>query len=239
MKFARARTPDGIVAGNYDNGSLKSESMVYEIGSDANLLAPVSPSTLYCVGRNYTSTNDYMDYEHPTEPDFFIKPSVATHPPESSIPYPTFSDEVTYAGELAAVVGERCRNVAPDNVGDILRGYTIMNDVDALDQQGRTARKAFDGSAPLGPCIETDIDPNNIEIRTVINGEERQRSNTGSMIFRAQDVVSYLSERLTLLPDDVIAFGSPANPGFIEPGDKIEITYEGIGTLRNIVENKN
>ncbi len=236
MKIARAQTPDGIVTGTYKNGSLRSRQGVYQIGPDANLLAPVSPSTLYCVGRNYMSTNDLMDYEHPTEPDFFIKPCVAAHPPESPIPYPTFSNEVTYAGELAAVVGEKCRNVSPDDVEEMLRGYTIMNDVDALDQDGRTARKAFDGSAPLGPWIETDIDPININIRTLINGEERQRSNTESMLFNPHDVVSYLSERLTLLPDDVIAFGSPANPGLIEPGDEIEITYEGIGTLRNTVE---
>ena len=236
MKIARTQTPDGIVTGTYENGSLRSQQGVYEIGPDANLLAPVSPSTLYCVGRNYMSTNDLMDYEHPTEPDFFIKPCVAAHPPESPIPYPTFSNEVTYAGELAAVVGEKCRNVSPDDVEEMLRGYTIMNDVDALDQDGRTARKAFDGSAPLGPWIETDINPININIQTLINGEERQRSNTESMLFNPHDVVSYLSERLTLLPDDVIAFGSPANPGLIEPGDEIEITYEGIGTLRNTVE---
>lgn len=235
MKIARAQTPDGVVTGDYENGLLESGEKVYEIGSDADLLAPVSPSTLYCVGRNYTSTNDLMDYDHPTEPDFFIKPSVATHPPDTPIPYPTFSDEVTYAGELAAVVGETCKNVAENDVDDILRGYTIMNDVDALDQEGRTARKAFDGSAPLGPWIETEIDPIGINIRTLINGKERQNSNTDSMIFNPSEVISFLSERCTLLRNDVISFGSPANPGLIEPGDEIEITYEGIGTLRNTV----
>lgn len=235
MKIARAQTPDGVVTGNYENGVLKSEENTYEIGAEADLLAPVAPPTLYCVGRNYTSTNDLMDYDHPDEPDFFIKPSVATHPPQAPIPYPTFSDDVTYAGELAAVVGERCKNVSEDEIDGILRGYTIMNDVDALDQQGRTARKAFDGSAPLGPWIETDIDPTGIDIRTEINGEERQRSNTDAMIFDPREVISFLSERCTLLPNDVVAFGSPANPGRIEPGDEIEITYEGIGTLRNTV----
>jgi len=236
VKIARAQTPDGVVTGTYEDGILESDENVYEIGSDAELLAPVSPSTLYCVGRNYTSTNELMEYEHPTEPDFFIKPSVSIHPPERPIPYPTFSDEVTYAGELAAVVGETCKNVTEDEVDDVLRGYTIMNDVDALDQQGRTARKAFDGSAPLGPWIDTDIDPLGIDIRTLINGEERQRSNTESMIFDPKEVVSFLSERCTLLRNDVIAFGSPANPGLIEPGDEIEITYDGIGTLRNTVK---
>ncbi len=237
MRLARAQTTDGVVTGTYENGVLRSGTGTYEIGADTDLLAPVSSSTLYCVGRNYAATLDQMEYERPTEPDFFIKPSVSIHPPETPIPYPTFSNEVTYAGELAAVVGERCHNVAADEVSDALRGYTIMNDVDALDQPGRTARKAFDGSAPLGPWIETDLDPTGLDMRTVINGEERQRSNTELMLFKPRDVVSFLSERFTLQPGDVIAFGSPANPGLVEPGDKIEITYEGIGTLRNTVVN--
>jgi 2-keto-4-pentenoate hydratase/2-oxohepta-3-ene-1,7-dioic acid hydratase in catechol pathway len=110
-----------------------------------------------------------------------------------------------------------------------------MNDVDALDQQGRTARKAFDGSGPLGPWIETDLDPEGIGMETVINGETRQDANTELMLFSPAEIVSFLSRRFTLRPGDVIAFGSPANPGTVEPGDDIEITYEGVGTLRNHV----
>jgi len=237
MQIARAHTPDGIVTGTHENGIIKSDVGTYNLDSEVDLLAPVVPSTLYCVGRNYAATLDQMAYERPTQPDFFIKPSVAVHPPETPIPYPTFSDEVTYAGELAAVVDEVCQNVAVDDVSDILRGYTIMNDVDALDQPGRTARKAFDGSGPLGPWIETDIDPTGLDMQTVINGNKRQSSNTELMLFEPQTIVSFLSERFTLKPGDVIAFGSPANPGLIEPGDEIEITYEGIGTLRNAVGN--
>ncbi|WP_148294575.1 fumarylacetoacetate hydrolase family protein, partial [Halarchaeum acidiphilum] len=146
---------------------------------------------------------------------------------------PTFSDEVTYAGELAAVIGTTCRDVAPADVPAVVRGYTIMNDVDALDQPGRTARKAFDGSGPLGPWIETDLDPSGIDMRTVIDGEERQRSNTELMLFEPREVIAFLTERFTLRPGDVVAFGSPANPGLIEPGDEVSITYEGVGTLTN------
>ncbi len=235
MKLARARTPDGVVTGTYEDGILKTDSEVYELDPQTDLLAPVRPSTLYCVGRNYAATIDQMNYERPSEPDFFIKPSVSTHPPETPIPYPTFSTEVTYAGELAAVVDKRAKNVEKDRVDDILCGYTIMNDVDALDQPGRTARKAFDSSGPLGPWIETDLEPVGLEMHTTINGEERQRSNTELMLFKPREVISYLSARLTLQAGDVIAFGSPANPGLIEPGDEIEITYDGIGTLRNTV----
>jgi len=235
MRVARAQTPDGIVTGTYRDGTLETETDVYDLDGDSVLLAPVPPTTMYCVGRNYAATLDQMEYERPTEPDFFIKPPVSTHPPETPIPYPSFSDELTYAGELAAVVDKHCENVAEDDVDDILRGYTILNDVDALDQSGRTARKAFNGSGPLGPWIETDLDPVGLDMQTMINGEERQRSNTDLMLFKPREVISFLSERFTLQPGDIIAFGSPANPGLIQPGDEIEISYDGIGTLRNTV----
>ncbi|MFB6129681.1 MAG: fumarylacetoacetate hydrolase family protein, partial [Salinigranum sp.] len=178
---------------------------------------------------------EQMGYTRPEDPDFFIKPPVSVIGPDEPIPFPAFTDELTYAGELAAVVGERCKHVDPADVPDVVRGYTIMNDVDALDQERRTARKAFDGSAPLGPWIETDVDPTNIDMWTDIDGERRQESNTELMLFDVYEVVSFLSERFTLLPGDVITFGSPANPGTIEPGDVVEITYEGVGTLRNTV----
>jgi 2-keto-4-pentenoate hydratase/2-oxohepta-3-ene-1,7-dioic acid hydratase in catechol pathway len=133
------------------------------------------------------------------------------------------------------VIGERCRDLAPDEVPDVVRGYTVMNDVDALDQQGRTARKAFDGSAPLGPWIETDVDPTALDIETTVGGETRQDANTELMLFGPREIVSYLSKRFTFEPGDCIAFGSPANPGLVEPGERVEITYEGVGTLSNAV----
>ncbi len=239
MRVARAWTDDGIVTGEYDDGVLVTETDRYPIcEGEAELLAPTEPSALYCVGRNYTETLDQMDYDRPDEPDFFIKPPAAVHPPEAPIEYPAFTDELTYAGELAAVIGERAHDVDPEAVPSIVRGYTIMNDLDALDQQGRTARKAFDGSAPLGPWIETDLDPTDLDMHTDIDGERRQSATTAQMIFDPFEVVAFLSERFTLEPGDVVAFGSPANPGTIEPGDTVEITYDGIGTLRNQVETK-
>ena len=238
MRLARVQTADGPVTGVYEDGIVTTESNAYDTCSEAELLAPVHPSTIYCVGRNYATTLDQMEYERPAEPDFFIKPTVSVHPPETPIPYPSFSDEVTYAGELAAVIDKQCEHVTEDEVDDIVRGYTIMNDIDALDQPGRTARKAFNGSGPLGPWIETELDPVGVKMHTMINGEERQRSNTEMMLFKPYEVISFLSERFTLRSGDVIAFGSPANPGLVEPGDEIEITYEGIGTLRNTVANQ-
>ncbi len=234
MKLARIRTADGIFTGEYDDGVVSADGERYALDEN-ELLAPCEPSVFYCVGRNFAATLDQMDYEKPDRPDFFIKPPVSSHPPEREIPYPNFTDELTYAGELAAVIDYSCTDLAPEEVSEVVRGYTILNDLDALDQDGRTARKAFDSSAPLGPWIETDADPESMDMETRINGEVRQEANTAQMLFSPYEVISFLSERFTFRAGDVISFGSPANPGLLEPGDEIEITYEGIGTLRNTV----
>jgi 2-keto-4-pentenoate hydratase/2-oxohepta-3-ene-1,7-dioic acid hydratase in catechol pathway len=235
MRLARIETVDGPVFGRYDDGVVHADGAEYEVGVDGELLPPCEPSALYCVGRNYAETLDQMDYDRPEEPDFFIKPPASVLAHEEPIVYPEFTNELTYAGELAAVIDERCHDVAAEEVPDVVRGYTVMNDVDALDQQGRTARKAFDGSGPLGPWIETDLDPRGIDMHTDVDGERRQDANTELMLFGPREIVSFLSRRFTFRPGDVVAFGSPANPGLIEPGDDVEITYEGVGTLRNTV----
>ncbi|MFB6346310.1 MAG: fumarylacetoacetate hydrolase family protein [bacterium] len=234
MKIARACTQDGTVMGEYRNGELLDDSeRRYDIGREARLLPPCEPSALYCVGRNFTEKIDQMDYDTPDTPDFFIKPPVSLQAPDSELQYPSFTDELTYAGELAAVVGVRCKSLTRDEVPEALMGFTILNDMDALDQERRTARKAFDGSAPLGPWIETDLDPGHLDMKTEINGEVRQEATTEQMIFHPYDIVSFLSERFTFSPGDVISFGSPENPGTVEPGDEMNIWYEDIGTLSN------
>ena len=235
MRLARLLTPEGPVSGRYEDGMVEADDGVYEVGRDGRLLPPCEPSALYCVGRNYAETLDQMAYERPDEPDFFIKPPASLLGHRRPIRYPEWTDELTYAGELVAVIDERCRNLDSAEVPSVVRGYTILNDVDALDQQGRTARKAFDGSAPLGPWIETDVDPTNLDVRTTVGGDLRQDANTELMLFDPFETVAYLSKRFTLRPGDCVAFGSPANPGLVSPGEHVEITYEGIGTLRNQV----
>ncbi|WP_411964354.1 fumarylacetoacetate hydrolase family protein [Haloferax sp. YSMS24] len=235
MRLARIRTADGVVTGEYDDGVVTADGEQYEIGDDAALLAPCEPSALYCVGRNYAATVDQMDYDIPDQPDWFIKPPVSVLDPGADIEYPGWTDELTYAGELAAVIDRECSDVAESEVSDVVRGYTILNDLDALDQPGRTARKAFDGSGPLGPWIETDVDPADLDMTTHVGGELRQEANTQQMLFSPAEVVSFLSERYTFQPGDVVSFGSPANPGLVEPGDDVEIWYEGVGTLENTV----
>jgi len=236
VKIARACTPDGTVTGEYDDGTLVDDAgRRYRVGEDAALLPPCEPTALYCVGRNFADKVEQMDYDRPDEPDFFIKPPASLASPGTAIDYPSFTDELTYAGELAAVIARRCRNLDEDDVPDAVLGYTILNDMDALDQERRTARKAFDGSGPLGPWIETDLDPGNLDMRTTINGELRQQANTSRMFFHPHELVAFLSERFTFEPGDVISFGSPKNPGTVSPGDTIEIWYEDIGTLTNTV----
>ena len=236
MRLARVETPDGLVTGEYRDGAVHAPDGVYEAAPE-DLLAPCDPSALFCVGRNYAATVDAMGYETPDEPDFFLKPPASVVGPGDPVPYPPFSGEVTYAGELAAVVDERCSDLAPAEVPDVLRGYTVMNDMDALDQQGRTARKAWDASGPLGPWVETEVDPvaDPVSMHTDVAGERRQEATTDQMLFDPHEVVAYLSERFTFRPGDVVAFGSPDNPGLVEPGDEVVITYEGVGRLRNEV----
>ena len=235
MRLARLQTPDGIVEGRYEDGTVITDDGEYAVGRDGTLTYPCDPSALYCVGRNFAATLDQMEYDRPEAPDFFIKPPASLVGPESPVRYPEWTDELTYAGELVAVVDRRCRGVDPGSVPDVVRGYTLMNDIDALDQQGRTARKAFDTSAPLGPWVETDVDPTEVDMETMVDGERRQKANTARMLFDPAEVVSFLSRRFTLRPGDAIAFGSPANPGTITPGDEVAITSDGIGTLRNTV----
>ena len=235
MRLARLRTDDGIVSGKYEDGTVRTDDGTYEVGVDGELAAPCEPSALYCIGRNYAKNLEQKGYDKPEQPTFFIKPPVSVVPHETPIPYPTFSEEVTYAGELAAVVDERCTDLTPEEAESAIRGFTIMNDVDALDQPDLPSRKAFDGSGPLGPWVETEVDPTSIDMYTDIDGERRQEANTELMLWNPYELVSFLSERFTFQPGDVIAFGSPGNPGTIEPGNEIEIHYEGVGTLRNTV----
>lgn len=235
MRLARLQTPEGPVSGQYQDGVVVADDGEYVVGRDGTLTYPCRPSALYCVGRNFAETLDQMDYERPEQPAFFIKPPASLIGPDQAVPYPEWTDELTYAGELAAVIDTRCRDIDPETALDVVQGYTIMNDLDALDQPGRTARKAFDGSAPLGPWIETDVDPGGIDMETTINGETRQSANTELMLFEPAEVISFLSRRFTLRPGDVVAFGSPPNPGTVEPGDTVEIHYEGLGRLRNSI----
>lgn len=233
MRIARIKTPEGSATGEYVDGKVETEDGdTYTVGEDAELLPPCLPSTLYCAGRNYQDYLDHKGNQRPSTPHFFLKPPAAVLGTGRTIPYPTFADGVGYAGELAAVIGESCRGVAPDEALDHVLGYTILNDVDALGQEG-AGMKVFEASAPLGPWIETDLEPEGLDLRTTVGDDVRQEGTTSEMLFSPSEIVSFLSQRIELRSGDVVAFGSPANPGEVAPGEDVEIWYEGIGTLRN------
>jgi 2-keto-4-pentenoate hydratase/2-oxohepta-3-ene-1,7-dioic acid hydratase in catechol pathway len=238
MRLARIETGDGVVAGEYEDGVVRGDGEAYVVGEDGRLAPPCDPSAVYCIGRNYAENLERKGYERPEQPTFFVKPPASVIAHEQPIPYPTFSEAVTYAGELVAVIDQRCHDLTPEEAEDVVRGFTIMNDVDALDQPDLPSRKAFDGSGPLGPWIETDVDPRDMKMSTDVDGERRQAANTELMLWGPYELISFLSERFTFRPGDAIAFGSPGNPGTIEPGDEVEIWYEGIGTLSNTVVSK-
>lgn len=236
MRLVRVKTPTGIVGGTYRDGIVTTDGgESHEIGDDVVLEAPCVPSAVYCLGRNFATTveGEGATDDRPEEPSFFVKPPASVFAPNAAFEYPRFTDELGCAGELAAVIDERCRNVERKNAAVVIRGYTILNDLDALDQPSVSARKVFEGSSPIGPWIETDLDPTEIAARTTVNGGVVQEGTTASMLFEPFEVVEFLSERVTLRPGDVIAFGGPGVPVPVDPGDVVEITYEGIGTLRN------
>lgn len=205
----------------------------------AVLLSPVIPSKIVAIGLNYRDRAEEMNRPLPAEPFIVLKPVSALCGPDDPIVVPPQSARVDYEGELAIVIKKRARQVPPERAREHVLGYTCLNDVTARDLQMRdgepTRAKAFDTFCPVGPCIATDIDPNGAEIETYLNGARRQASNTKHLIFPVEDVVARVSAVMTLLPGDMIATGTPAGVGAMQPGDKVEVRIEGIGSLKNPV----
>ena len=203
------------------------------------LLTPVMPSKIVALGLNYRDHAAELGLPLPDEPIMFLKPPSALVGPDDPIVYPRESQRVDYEGELAIVMRRRCRNAPPARAREYVLGYACLNDVTARDIQARDGRgsraKAFDTFCPLGPCIATDIDPNAVLVETYVNGERRQSSSTKELIFPVEDIVARVSQIMTLLPGDVIATGTPPGVGPLQPGDRVEVRIEGIGSLKNTV----
>lgn len=203
------------------------------------LLAPVVPSKIVGVGRNYAEHAKELGNETPGEPLIFLKPPSAVLDPEGAIVYPPQSSMVHFEGELAIVMGKRARNVSAKQWRDYVLGFTCANDVSARDLQKKdvqfTRAKSFDTFCPLGPHIETSLDPADLSIVTRVNGDVKQNSRTSLMIFNCPTIVEYITSVMTLEPGDVILTGTPAGVGPLERGDRVEVDIEGIGTLRNVV----
>mgnify|MGYP001587123074 CR=1 FL=1 len=204
------------------------------------LLAPVLPSKVVAFGltyRDHITEAKRMGIPVSDEPVIFLKPSTAVIGPGDPIVCPAISERVDYEGGLAIVIKKRCKQVSPERAREYILGYTALNDVTARDLQQRdvqwTRGKSFDSFCPVGPCIATDVNPNNLQIETYLNGECKQKSNTNQFIVTAERMVSLVSQIMALLPGDVIATGTPPGVGPMRPGDTVEVKIEGIGSLKN------
>ncbi|QKW34686.1 fumarylacetoacetate hydrolase family protein [Actinomadura sp. NAK00032] len=209
--------------------------------ADVRLLAPILPSKIIAIGKNYADhVREMGGAEPPAEPVIFSKPSTAVIGPGEAIMYPEkLSERVDHEGELAVVIGRLCREVPAARAAEVILGYTCANDVTARDLQQRdgqwTRAKGFDTFCPIGPWIETEIDPADLAITTSVNGEVRQDARTSLLLHGIPALVEYVSQVMTLLPGDVILTGTPAGVGPMGIGDEVTVTIEGIGSLTNRV----
>jgi 2-keto-4-pentenoate hydratase/2-oxohepta-3-ene-1,7-dioic acid hydratase in catechol pathway len=205
------------------------------------MLAPVHPSKIVCVGRNYRAHAAEMGNDAPTEPLIFLKPSSSIVAPGKSIIRPKVSQHTDYEGELGVIIGRRCSKLAPDqDVQPYILGYTALNDFTARDLQKKDAQwtrgKGFDTFCPVGPLVTDEIDPwQGTRVETKVNGKTKQDGNTRDFIFALDVIIRYIAAFMTLLPGDLVATGTPEGVGPVVAGDFIEVTVEGVGTLRNPV----
>lgn len=204
------------------------------------VLAPVMPSKAVCVGVNYKSHSEEMNHQLPSEPLLFIKPNSAVINPGEEIIRPAQSQRVDYEGELVVVLRKKAKDIDIKDVDDFVLGYTCGNDVTARDIQQKdgqwTRAKSFDTFLPFGPYIETDIDPDDLSLKTYLNGRVVQESRTSNLIFKAKELVAFISHCMTLYPGDIIMTGTPSGIGPMVSGDIVEVEIEGIGLLKNIVK---
>ena len=207
------------------------------------LLPPVLPNKVVGIGRNYAEHAAELGNAVPDVPVTFFKPSTSVIGPGDPIGYPSFSQEVHHEAELAVVIGRMCREVPRERAKDVILGYTCANDITARDVQQREKQwaraKGFDGSCPLGPWVETGLEPADIAaglaVQCTVNGEQRQLGRTSDLVRPVEDLIVHITEAMTLLPGDVILTGTPAGVGPLNVGDEVAVTIEGIGTLTNKV----
>jgi len=207
---------------------------------EARILAPVEPSKIVAVGRNYAAHAAEMGNEVPKEPLIFLKPPSAIVGPDEPIVLTRYSKHVEHECELAVVIGKRCSHLSDAAEPlDYVLGYTCLNDVSARDLQKSDVQfaraKGFDTFCPVGPHVETHLDPRDVLVETRVNGQLRQSSSTSLMIYPVSFLIRWISRMMTLLPGDVIATGTPSGVGPIAPGDSVDVSVSGIGVLHNPV----
>jgi 2-keto-4-pentenoate hydratase/2-oxohepta-3-ene-1,7-dioic acid hydratase in catechol pathway len=211
---------------------------------EVRLLTPVvGSSKIVCVGRNYADHIEEMGNQRPAEPIIFLKPSTAVCGPGDPIRRPVaISERIDYEGELAVVIGRVSQDVPAERAAEVIFGYTCANDVTARDLQAKdgqwTRAKGFDTFCPLGPWVETDLDPADLALATTLNDEVRQQSRTSLLLHGVPALIAFVTQVMTLLPGDVLLTGTPAGVGPMAKGDEVAVTIEGIGTLANPVTDR-
>lgn len=249
MKLLRYSDNDKIENGIFENNVIKkikgdffSEFQVTETEIDPSsikLLPPTMPMKIVAVGLNYRDHAKELKMEIPNNPIIFIKPASTVIGPEDPIIYPDTSNQVDYEAELGIVIGKRAKNVEKDEAKEYILGYTVFNDVTARDLQKKdtqwTRSKSYDTFAPMGPMIETSINPFDLPISLKLNGITKQNSSTKNMIFDCYELLEFISEIMPLEPGDIIATGTPPGVGPMNRGDTVEAKIEGIGVLKNYV----
>ena len=240
MRHARFRDPSGAVRrGEWHGDAVSFAGEEYAL-DEIDLLAPTDPTKVVCVGRNYVAHAEEHDADVPDRPLLFLKGpnTVAGH--GDTVTLPAGKEQVEHEAELAVVIGEQCRNVAPEDAEDVIAGYTVMNDVSNRDDQDIETNwvrgKAFDGSAPLGPVLaDPDHLPDDASISLRVNGETRQDSGIEHLIFSIPDLVAEITTYMTLEAGDVISTGTPEGVGPLEDGDHVAVEVEGVGVLEHDV----
>jgi 2-keto-4-pentenoate hydratase/2-oxohepta-3-ene-1,7-dioic acid hydratase in catechol pathway len=220
-------------------GTLKNSETGHALAG-VRLLSPCSPSKVVAVGLNYRDHARELGLPLPETPIIFLKPPTAVIGPGDIIRFPEMSSRVDYEAELGIVIKDRIKDIRPEEARRHILGYTCANDVTARDLQKKdgqwTRAKSFDTFCPVGPWIETDLEPDDLLVESFLNGVRRQSSRTSQFIFKTDHIVSFISRVMTLYPGDLVITGTPAGIGPMEPGDEIEVRIEGIGSLMNVVQ---
>jgi 2-keto-4-pentenoate hydratase/2-oxohepta-3-ene-1,7-dioic acid hydratase in catechol pathway len=243
MRLARFEAEGEMYMGRLDGGVLnhvggKELPRQFSLG-EVRLLSPSIPSKVVAIGLNYRDHAEELNMQLPEEPLLFMKPSSSVIGPGAAILLPPQSRRIDFEAELAVVIGRTACNVKAEDARDFILGYTCLNDVTARDLQGKdgqwTRAKGFDTFCPMGPWIETEIDPSDLAIELYLNGERKQNSRTSNLIFDPYRLVEFVSAVMTLFPGDVIATGTSSGIGPMKSGDVVEVRIEGIGSLENKV----
>ncbi|HEX7003115.1 MAG TPA: fumarylacetoacetate hydrolase family protein [Trueperaceae bacterium] len=252
MLRVRYRSESGVHWGQLDGGRIRRLAGLLgqptgesDMLSDVTLLAPCEPRSIVCAGLNYRDHAAEMGLapgDLPAQPGIFLKGLNSLNGPGDPIPYPSWTDELHFEGELAVVIGREMNATPIERALDHVLGYTCACDVTARDKQRTDLQwaraKSADGFCPVGPWLAVDIDPGALRLQTKVNGELRQDSNTCELIFSVPELLSFISHFMTLRPGDLVLTGTPSGVGELKVGDEVEVSIEGIGSLLNVVERR-